>query len=67
MINDYKCLTCDIEFEFFRVRAEEKVECPKCLENRPEKLIRSTVHRGGSFQLKGSGWARDRYGGGKKR
>lgn len=61
MITDYKCLTCGIEFEFLKVRSDEVVECPKCEEKRPEKLIRATVHKGGSFALKGRGWYKDGY------
>lgn len=67
-ISDYHCETCGISFEFIKIRSNDTVQCPKCEESRPDKLIRSEIHTGGSFALKGSGWARDRYnGGGRKR
>lgn len=59
----YKCKNCEHEFEEFYITMSEvneeepKVQCPKCDSKEKERLITST-----SFQLKGRGWAKDRYG-----
>ena len=59
---DFKCTTCGSEFEFFKLRSEDKVKCPnkECKERRPEKLEK-LVSTGTSFQLKGKGWYKDGY------
>lgn len=63
-IYEYKCSKCEKEFEVFytsqsAVQREEKNEkCPACGSTKKQKL----VSKGTDFILKGSGWARDRYG-----
>lgn len=67
-IYGYRCEDCEHEFEvLYRkpsdVEKEEPTEvCPKC---DSLKKIRQ-INTGTSFQLKGSGWAKDRYGGSSK-
>jgi putative FmdB family regulatory protein len=60
MIADYKCLTCDHVFEFMKIRSNERVTCEKCGEQKQEQLIQQ-VSKGTSFQLKGTGWYKDKY------
>ena len=63
-IHDYKCLECQTPFEVFyqtqsAVKKEEpKEKCPKCDSVKKQRLI----SKGTSFQLKGPGWAKDKYG-----
>ncbi len=63
-IYEYVCVTCKNEFEVLykshsAVKDEEPQElCPKCGSRIKERVI----SKGTSFQLKGSGWARDKYG-----
>lgn len=65
-IYDYKCLNkkCGKEFDAyyasFSVVPEQEPEekCPHCGSKKKQKL----VSKGASFILKGSGWAKDRYG-----
>ena len=59
-INDYKCETCGIVFEFSKIRSDEVVECPKCQERDGRKLIKQ-LPTGTSFSLQGTGWYRDSY------
>lgn len=61
----YRCINCETEFETFYLtqsaveREESEEACPHCASKEKEKL----VNTGTSFQLKGGGWAKDRYGG----
>jgi putative FmdB family regulatory protein len=64
----YKCHNCQHEYEtlylsFSAVEKEEPEErCPKCASPDKERLINKNT----SFQLKGGGWAKDKYGGRRK-
>ena len=58
--HDYRCLSCGYEFEFFKVRSDERVECPNCKE-RDEKKLERKVSTATGFALKGKGWFRDGY------
>ncbi len=64
-IYEYRCNACGHEFEESQKMADEPVKvCPKCTEEKVERLISLT-----SFQLKGGGWYSDLYSsskGGKK-
>ncbi len=57
-IYEYICEVCKTPFDFFHVRKDEVVECPKC----DSKKVEKQVAKSGSFILKGRGWAKDRYG-----
>lgn len=59
-IYELKCLSCDIVFEFLKIRDSDKPECPKCNEKRKSKFEKQ-VSRGTSFDLKGKGWYKDGY------
>lgn len=59
-IHEYKCTTCDTQFEFMKIRSEETVECPKCEEKDPKKLEQQVSTNTG-FRLKGRGWYNDSY------
>jgi putative FmdB family regulatory protein len=60
----YRCKDCETEFEILYrspkdVAKEEPDEvCPKCDSKKKERLINTKT----SFQLKGGGWAKDKYG-----
>ncbi len=62
-IHSYVCKKCEHEFEVFyttmsAVDKEEPIEaCPKCDSTEKERQIPKNT----SFQLKGRGWARDKY------
>ncbi len=62
-IYDYLCTKCEHKFDHhFQTfseaeKFESKLKCPKCKSVKKEKLISDS-----SFQLKGKGWAKDRYG-----
>ncbi len=67
-IYDYKCNACEKTFSSSSSKArtaqEEAAEdaipeCPTC--GKAEKVARE-VAKDTSFQLKGGGWAKDRYG-----
>lgn len=58
-IHQYKCKTCEIEFEFMKIRSDEVVECPKCGETE-EKQLEQQISRGTSFSLKGK-WYKEGY------
>jgi putative FmdB family regulatory protein len=62
----YLCRICNIEFEFMKIRSDEVAECPKC-ETKGEENLERQIPQGTSHILKGSGWARDNYGGGGKK
>lgn len=63
-LHDYKCQKCEKEFEvFYKTQSERELEepnepCPQCGSLEKEKQI----SKGTDFILKGSGWAKDRYG-----
>ncbi len=63
-IYDYQCKKCKSEYDvhyptFTEVATREpKEKCPKCRSKSKQKL----VSKGGSFILKGPGWAKDNYG-----
>jgi putative FmdB family regulatory protein len=55
---DYRCSVCDIEFEVQQsVREEKGATCTKCNSWTVDRLI----SKGGTFTLKGDGWAADNY------
>lgn len=57
-IYQYKCETCDLEFEEVRAIKDpplEKCQRPEC-KGKPKRLISRT-----SFVLNGGGWAKDGY------
>lgn len=60
MINDYKCKNekCQKEFEYMSIGSNDKPKCPECGSEDLEKQFPKKT----SFQLKGSGWAKDKYG-----
>ncbi len=61
----FKCKNCGHQFETLiksslekdREIEEKNEKCPRCASCDKERLINT----GTSFQLKGKGWARDRY------
>lgn len=61
----FRCSKCEHEYEALIMASLEKdreeeiknEKCPKCESTEKEKL----VNTGTSFQLKGRGWAKDRY------
>lgn len=59
-IHDFKCLTCGTEFEFMKIRSDERVECPKC-EEKEESKLEQLISKDTSFILKGGGWFGDNY------
>ena len=62
----YECRPCKHEFEFMKVRSDDHVQCPKCAskgEENFEKLVPTKV----SHILKGTGWARDKYAGKRRK
>jgi putative FmdB family regulatory protein len=52
---DFRCETCGKTHEVL-AKVDEKVSCPEC-GGEMEKLVST----GFSFELRGSGWARDGY------
>lgn len=62
-IYEYRCQSCGKELEATqRIVDAPLKECPSCHQQTLERLISAT-----SFQLKGSGWYKDGYGGKKAR
>lgn len=60
----YRCPKCEAEVELVQKITEQKApDCPnpECMEAVMETVIQAT-----SFALKGSGWAKDGYSGGRK-
>lgn len=54
---EYRCRCCGHEFEVQQSIKEEAIaECPRCRVCTNNRLI-----SGGSFVLKGDGWAKDLY------
>lgn len=54
----FKCLPCDITFEFFKIRSDEKAACPQC--ESQDNLMQMFVGNSG-FILNGGGWFKDGY------
>ncbi len=53
----YGCRVCDNEFEIEQsITSDALAECPRCRVCTKNRLI-----SGGSFVLKGDGWAKDSY------
>lgn len=47
----FKCQTCQTEFEFFKLRSDEKAECPKCEEkDKLEPIFTGNPHGGVIFK-----------------
>lgn len=59
-ILEFACLNCDAKFEFFKIRADERVQCPNCGNDHQERL-KKLISQGTSFQLNGPGWYKDAY------
>lgn len=59
-MHDFKCQTCDCEFEFLKLKSEETVQCPQCGEDKPEKLEQQ-ISQGTSHQFKSGKWFKDGY------
>jgi putative FmdB family regulatory protein len=59
---EYKCLTCDLTFEFLKLRSDEKIECEKCGE-KDERKLEQQISKDTSFNLVGRGWYKDKYNG----
>jgi len=59
----YKCSCCGNEDEIVRKITDPEIQpnCSKCEEGPMERVLTSST-----FVLKGSGWAKDGYSGGKK-
>jgi putative FmdB family regulatory protein len=56
---EYQCKACGLTWEEEqKITAPPVEECPRCHEPKAQRLVSGGV----GFQLKGSGWARDRYG-----
>lgn len=54
---EYLCRVCSHHFEKEQsIKEKPHAECPKCLVTCDNRLI-----SGGSFILKGDGWAKDNY------
>lgn len=54
---DYKCESCEAELELMQsIKQEPTKTCPTCGKETLKRLI-----TGGTFVLKGDGWARDLY------
>ena len=54
---EYRCNACGHEFEEWQKMSDEPVKvCPKCAEQKVERLISLTA-----FHLKGGGWYSDLY------
>jgi putative FmdB family regulatory protein len=59
MIYPYQCKGCSHEWDVTaKIADPPPKECPECGAPEPKRLIA----RGGSFQLKGGGWADSGYG-----
>ena len=57
-IYDYRCSQCKKQYEYFHANSEDKIpKCPHCGSSHAKKLVSKDT----SFQLKGGGWAKDRY------
>lgn len=57
-VYDYRCRVCSHEFEHEQpIKDPPLEECPRCLTCGLYRLV-----SGGSFVLKGTGWAADGYG-----
>jgi len=56
-IYDYKCDSCSTEFETLICHSDDKPSCPGCGSEKATRIVAKKM----SFQLKGSGWARDNY------
>lgn len=54
---DMKCKQCKHVYEFFKCKSDEEPRCPNCASPDAEKLPPTKT----GFQLKGDGWAKDRY------
>lgn len=61
-IYDFKCESCGTEFEFFKLRADEVVECPneKCKE-KDEKKLKQQVSKNTGFVFKSGKWFKQGY------
>lgn len=59
MTYEYKCKACEHTWETEQKITDEPVKvCEKCGEEEAQRLISG----GCGFELKGGGWAKDRYG-----
>lgn len=55
---EYGCQVCNIDFEIEQsINDEPSATCPHCLAQSRKRLI----SKGGTFVLRGGGWAADNY------
>lgn len=59
-IREFKCLKCNEEFEFMKIKSEDKAKCPKCGASSDDDL-RPMFPTGTSHILKGKGWFKNGY------
>jgi len=57
-IYTYKCKNCDHTFDYLNLGSGDEPKCPNCNSTNVEQQISAS-----NFQLKGGGWAKDKYGG----
>ena len=55
-IYEYRCPSCDSEFELIQKFFDTIAICPNCNSDNAKRMMSKN-----SFVLKGSGWARDGY------
>lgn len=54
-IYDLKCIRCEHEFEFMKIKSDEIAKCPKC--DAEGKDLVQKPPTGISFDFKGPNWA----------
>jgi putative FmdB family regulatory protein len=55
-IYEFVCESCDVSFELLAKLGQKTFCCESCNSGQVRKVVSQT-----SFQLKGSGWAKDAY------
>ena len=46
-IYEFKCMKCDIEFEYLVFNSNEAVTCPECNKDKVKRLMSTCSHRSG--------------------
>lgn len=59
-IYDLICKTCNKEFEFFKLKSDEKTECPHCGEKEQSKFEKQ-VSKNTGFTFKSGKWFKQGY------
>lgn len=63
-IYEYRCKICKKDFDYFHLGSEDrKAKCPYCAGHDLDRLPSKNT----GFELKGHGWAKDKYNGGRKK